>query len=130
MTREGATPLEAGAWILTAALLTATLFWPDWSAARLEAHTRRAAESVLHRVSEHQELMFDTAGRYMPFGPTPAEREAALPGMQLGAEAELFHLAALEDGKGALHLRLVTRPEAVRSGAAAPLLQEIELGRR
>ena len=130
---RGATPTEAAAWTLTAGLLAATLFWPDWSAERRLAETRQAAEVVLRRVGERQRVLFDTAGRYAAFGAAPAEREAALPGLELGPGAELFQLEALEaleDGPGALRIRVVTRPDAVRSGAAAPLLQEIEMGGR
>ena len=125
---RGATPTEAAAWTLTAGLLAATVFWPDWSAERRLAETRQAAEVVLRRVGERQRALFDTAGRYAAFGAAPAEREAALPGLELGPGAELFQLEALEDGPGALRIRVVTRPDAVRSGAAAPLLQEIEIG--
>ena len=127
---RGATPIEAAAWTLTAGLLAATVFWPDWSAERRLAETRQAAEVVLRRVGERQRVLFDTAGRYAAFGAAPAEREAALPGLELGPGAELFQLEALEDGPGALRIRVVTRPDAVRSGAAAPLLQEIEMGGR
>ena len=127
---RGATPLEAAAWLLTAGLLIATLLWPDWSAERRGAETRRAAEAVLRLVGERQKLLFDTAGRYAPFGAAPAEREAALPGLDLGPGAELFRLEALEDGPDVLRIRVITRPEAVRRGAASPLLQEIEIGGR
>ena len=127
---RGATPIEAAAWTLSAGLLAATVFWPDWSAERRLAETRQAAEVVLRRVGERQRVLFDTAGRYAAFGAAPAEREAALPGLELGPGAELFQLEALEDGPGALRIRVVTRPDAVRSGAAAPLLQEIEMGGR
>ena len=127
---RGATPVEAAAWVLTAGLLAATVFWPDWSAERQLAETRRAAEAVLRRVADGQRVLFDTAGRYAPFGAAPAEREAALPGLDLGAGAELFQLEALEDRPGLLRIRAITRPEAVRRGAAAPLLQEIEIGGR
>lgn len=127
---RGAAPLEATAWVLTAGLLAATVFWPEWSAGRRAAETRDAAEAVLRRVGERQRVLFDTAGRYAPFGAAPAEREAALPGLELGPGAELFQLEALEDGPGVLRIRVITRPEAVRRGAAAPLLQEVEMAGR
>ena len=127
---RGATLLEAAAWLLTAGLVAATLLWPDYGAERRGAETRHAAEAVLRRVGERQRMLFDTTGRYASFGVAPAEREAALPGLELGPDAELFRLEALEDGPGVLRIRVVTQPEAVRRGAAAPLLQEIEIGGR
>ena len=121
---------EAAALLLGAVLLGLTLLPAGWAADRRAAATGRAAEAVLRALGERQSLRLDTLGRYAAFGASPGERDAALPGPDLGPAADLFHLEAWEDESGAFRLRAVTRADAIRRGDAAPLLQEVELPRR
>ncbi|MGI3777981.1 MAG: hypothetical protein ACRYGC_11885 [Janthinobacterium lividum] len=110
-----------------AALLAAAL---PWSAVVLGPRERRSgasAEAALDRIAARERAA--SPGGPVAFGPGPGEREAALPGLALGAADADFAFDAVPDPGGALRLRAVSRPEAVAAGRVVPLLRARVLAR-
>ena len=110
-----------------AVLLAAALPWSSMVLGSREEHSRAAAEAALDRIAAREQA--SSRRGYVPFGPGPGERDAALPGLDLGtAEAE-FAFDATPEAAGALRLRAVSRPDAVASGRVIPLLRARVLAR-
>ncbi len=110
-----------------AALLVAAL---PWSAAVLgprEWRSGASAELALDRIAARERAA--SPGGPVAFGPGPGEREAALPGLELGTADADFAFDAVPEPGGALRLRAVSRPEAVAAGRVVPLLRARVLAR-
>lgn len=121
------TPLVATLYGVSGVLVLATFAWPAMAPRPDQARARGVAEAALARIAEGERAALTGGGRYVPFGPTEAERKAALPGLDLGPEADKLSFDAVLDREGVLHLRAVSRPEAVRAGRIAPVLSSMEL---
>ena len=110
----------------SAALLVATPLWPSWTLAAREARTRGGAEAALQLIAAGEQAHLATHQAYATFGPG-AGPQGVLPALDLGPAAADFVFDALLDPAGALRIRVVTRPEAVRVGRAVPLVVEMVL---
>lgn len=119
--------LEIGLYGLAAALAAASLAWPSWSLQGIEERTRQGAQAALERIADREQALQTARSPYATFGPGANELQAALPGVDLGPAGADFALDALLDPAGALRIRAVTRPEAVRDGRAIPLVIELVL---
>jgi len=92
------------------------------------ARDRDAARVAVRRIAEAEQASFARHGRYATFGPTEAGRRVMLPGIDLGPATDAdFSFDALLDRAGTLHVRAMSRAEAVRAGRVAPLLEPIDL---
>lgn len=92
------------------------------------ARDRDAAQVAVRRIAEAERASFARHGRYATFGSTAAERRVAVPGVDLGPAVDAdFSFDALLDQEGTLHIRAVSRAEAVRTGRVAPLLEPADL---
>ena len=111
--------LEAGLYAAAAVLLAVTVYL-HVGGNRDEA-TRRSAEAGLDALQAAEHGRLATHKPFAPFGPTAAEMAAALPGVDVPQAAD-FAFDALPDASGVLHLRAVTRPDAVAGGRVTPLL--------
>lgn len=117
MTRARA--LEAGCYAAAALLLVAT------AALRLsdtqDSRTRHAAEAGLDALQAAERSHLAAHQRFARFGPSAAELAAALPGTTL-PNADDFAFDGLPDAAGVLHLRAITRPDAVADGRVSPMV--------
>ena len=123
-------PVEAGAWLLSAALLAVAAAWPSWTVGRARSAAWRAAEATVQRVVAEERRVLAERGRFAGFGPTGAERAAALGAIDLGRDGSFFDIDALLDETGILHVRVLSRPDAVRNGDITPVVQQVELDPR
>lgn len=119
--------LHAGLYGLAIALAATTLVWPSWNLQRREARARVEAETALGRLAARERDFLSAHHRYAVFGPGAAERQAALPGVELGQAVADFDFDAMLDRAGALHVRAVSRPDAIRAGRVVPLLIAVDL---
>lgn len=119
--------LEIGLYALAAALVAAAFAWPSWSLQGIEAHTRQTAQAALEHIADAEQALEAKHRAYAAFGPAPGELQAALPGLDLGPAGADFAFDALPDPAGALRIRAVSRPEAIRARRAAPLVMELVL---
>lgn len=122
-----ATPLQAGLYALSAALVAATVVWPSWTAQHSPSRAQAAADATAQGIAGSERAAFALHGRYALFGPVPAERQTALPGLDLGAADTDFTTSAVLDRGGVLRIRVASRPEAVRAGRTAPVLAAVDL---
>ena len=116
---------QATLFALSAALVAAGPLWSSLVLGRREARSHAAADGALARIASQEREWRTAHGRYAPFGPAAAEREAALPGLALDPGAQDFVFDAAPDpadDAGALRVRAVSRPEAIRAGRVVPLL--------
>ena len=118
---------EVGAWLLAACLLVATAFWPGWSVQSARDAARLAAKSTLERVVARERQLLAERGRFVEFGLPGAERNQALAGLDLGQDGSLFDVDSSLDEAGHLHVGLVSRPDRVRHGDVAPVMEQVEL---
>jgi len=117
------------AWLygVAAALLAATVAWPSWTLQRREAWTRGEAEAAVQRLVGGERTFLSAHRRYAAFGSAATDRQAALPGIDLGQAAADFDFDAMLDRTGVLRVRAVSRPDAIREGRVVPLLIATEL---
>ncbi|MBV9735365.1 MAG: hypothetical protein JO209_05605 [Acidisphaera sp.] len=120
-------PLDAGLWIAAAVLLFGGFGWREWSLSHAEAGSERRAQAIVQRVAEWERSVLAQQHRFAVFGPTEAELRSALPGFDPGPAMQDFSVDALIDGKGVLHLRAVSRPEAIRDGRVGPVMATADL---
>lgn len=119
--------LEIVLYGLAAALMAATFAWPSWSLQGLEERTRQGAQAALERIADGEQAFQAARSAYATFGPGANELQTALPGLDLGPAGADFAFDALLDPAGALRIRAVSRPEAVRDRRAIPLVIELVL---
>lgn len=110
-----------------AALMAAALPWSVVVLGPREQRSRASAEAALDRIEARERA--PSRHDYVAFGPGPGEREAALPGLELGAAGTDFAFDALPDAGGALRLRAVSLPDAIAAGRVVPLLRARVLAR-
>jgi hypothetical protein len=120
-------PLELGLWGASAVLILAAPIWPSLGEPRAAADTRLAAEKALNNLAARERAFYAAHQRFLPFGATAAERQAAFPDLTLDPDAENFAIDGFVDHRGTLHLRAVSSPAAIQQGKAAPLLLTLEL---
>ncbi|MBV9785695.1 MAG: hypothetical protein JO264_17965 [Acidisphaera sp.] len=118
---------EAGLYSAAAVLIAATVAWPPWSLHRQQARTRLEAETALQSIVARERSFLAAHHRYVAFGPSPTDRQAALPGAGLGQAEADFDFDAILDRAGVLRVRAVSRPDAIRDGRVTPLLTATEL---
>ena len=118
---------EASAWLATASLLVATVVWPGWSIPSARENAQAASKAMLKRLAARERQILAQRGWFLQFGPSGAERSEVLGGADLGRNANLFDVDASLDEAGHLHLRVVSRPDSIRRGDIAPVLEQVEL---
>ncbi|MGI4795203.1 MAG: hypothetical protein ACRYF2_19950 [Janthinobacterium lividum] len=106
-----------------ALLLVVTPFVVSFEDQKLPDHSRELAQDALARIISAERIAFEKAQRFISFGPSEAERRAALGPLDLGPAAELFSFDTLTDKAGRLNVRVVSRADAVRAGRVAPMLE-------
>lgn len=125
MTGRRARMLELALWAASAGFVTATFAWPTLSGSWSEGAARAVAEKALASVAERERAYFAKNGRYVAFAPD--DRQGKLPDLALNPDADALAIDARVEQNGAVRLRAVTRPEAIRDGRLAPVLQTVEL---
>ena len=100
-------------------LLGAGLVWPSLTLAGRQESTRAQAATLLERAAGAERAWASAHRGYAPLPATPpgGPRLVLTPD-----EAASFLVDGLPEPDGALRLRVVSRPEAIRDGRAWPLL--------
>jgi len=125
MTARRARLLELALWAASAGFVGATFAWPTLSGTCGAGAAQAVAEKALASVADGERAYFAKNGRFVAFAPD--DRQAKLPDLALEAEAAALAIDARVEQNGALRLRAVTRPEAIRDGRLAPVLHTVEL---
>ena len=115
--------LMAGAALLLVVIPLAIPFGPR----DLSGRSRALAQDALARIVAAERAAAEKGQRYVPFGPSDAERRAAFGLLDLGPAADSFSFDTLIDRAGRLHVRAVSRAEVVRAGRVAPVLESADL---
>ncbi len=105
----------------SAILLGAAMLWSPLVLGPREARSRAAAEAALDRIAAREQAAPPGRQGYAAFGAGAGEREAVLPGLELGAAETDFAFDAMPDAAG-LRLRAMSRPAAIAAGRVVPLL--------
>lgn len=125
MTARRARMLELALWAASAGFVAATFAWPTLSASWGAGAAQAIAEKALVSVADRERAYFAKNGRFVAFAPD--DRQVKLADLALPIEAEALAIDARVEQNGALRLRAVTRPEAIRAGRLAPVLHTVEV---
>lgn len=112
---------------VAAALLAAALSWSFVVLGPRESRSGAVADAALGLIAAREQAT--SRSGYTAFGPALAERERALPGLDLGEAEADFLFDALPEPGGALRVRAISRPDAVAAGRVVPLLRARVLAR-
>ena len=109
-----------------ALLVSAAFLWPSVTQHR-SASDSAAAHRALETIAVRERAYYAAHQRFLAFGASPAERQAAFPDLTLEPGAESFAIDGFVDHSGALRLRAVSTPAAMQDGKVAPVLLGLEL---
>jgi hypothetical protein len=119
--KRGIALLEIGTWITAAAVLAATFFWAPLHLRAADRDTRAVAETALDQLVAGERAALNSLGHYVAFGPSPQERQAAFPQLQLDPRTTAFQFDAIALDDHSIRLRATTTAQGVTDGTVTPL---------
>jgi hypothetical protein len=119
--KRGLTLIEIGTWLAAAGMLTTTVVWAPLHLRAADRDTRTVAEAALDQIATSERAALHALGRYVAFGPSVQERQAAFPQLQLDPQTAAFQFDAIALDDRSIRLRAVTTPQGITEGAVTPL---------
>ena len=124
MTRQR---LAAGIYGVAVLLAVGAFAGPPLLGRRDDAGADTLAEEGLRRIADGERALLTSEGKFAPFGPAASERVAVLPRVTLGPEFHDLSFDALPGPRSGLHIRVMSRVDAIREGRIAALFKTIQL---